>query len=90
MIENTFTSIPDVARILFDCKLIRMVPRCFYKNQFDSLSKINDVIAPTLFISGMADELVPPIMMHSLYQVYKTIIYKLDLQLNLLFILEFW
>ncbi|RWS26529.1 alpha/beta hydrolase domain-containing protein 13-like protein [Leptotrombidium deliense] len=68
IIENTFTSIPDVARILFDCRIVRLIPRWFYKSRFDSLSKISQVSVPTLFLSGLADELIPPSMMHSLYE----------------------
>ncbi|RWS06166.1 alpha/beta hydrolase domain-containing protein 13-like protein [Dinothrombium tinctorium] len=73
IIENTFTSIPDVAKTLFDCQLLRMIPRCFYKSKFDSLSKISRVSVPTLFLSGMADELIPPSMMQTLYQSSRSI-----------------
>lgn len=33
------------------------------------MDDIRDVISPTLFISGMADTLVPPKMTHDLYRV---------------------
>jgi len=31
--ENTFTSIPDMARSLFDVKIVRALPNWAYKNQ---------------------------------------------------------
>ena len=34
MVENTFTSIPEVAKSLFNLKFVRCLPRWFYKNQF--------------------------------------------------------
>ncbi|KAI1305345.1 Protein ABHD13 [Halotydeus destructor] len=68
IIENTFTSIPDIARILFDCKLVRMLPNWFHKNQFNSAAKMSKVPQATLFLSGLQDELIPPTMMYSLYQ----------------------
>jgi fermentation-respiration switch protein FrsA (DUF1100 family) len=70
VVENTFTSIPDVARNLFNCRLIRLLPNWYYKNQFNSIMKINSVTVPTLFISGLCDELIPPSMMHTLYMVF--------------------
>jgi hypothetical protein len=36
MIENTFTSIPDIARTLFSFRLVQVLPNWFYKNQFKS------------------------------------------------------
>lgn len=38
--------------------------------QFDSLKKIRKARVPTLFLSGLADQLIPPRMMTSLYKVY--------------------
>ena len=37
--------------------------------QFDSLKKIRKARVPTLFLSGLADQLIPPRMMTSLYKV---------------------
>lgn len=71
VVENTFTSIPDVARILFDCRPIRAIPNWFYKNQFNTAAKVGQVSQPTLFLSGLQDELIPPSMMFLLYQVRK-------------------
>ncbi|XP_054164199.1 protein ABHD13-like [Oppia nitens] len=67
IIENTFTSLPDIARTLFNCRLIRMIPNWFYKNQYNSLMKISSVVIPCLFVSGLNDELVPSSMMTSLF-----------------------
>lgn len=38
--------------------------------QFDSLKKIRKARVPTLFLSGLADQLIPPRMMTSLYKVH--------------------
>ncbi|XP_023334317.1 protein ABHD13 [Eurytemora carolleeae] len=67
LLENTFTSIPDIARIIFPFKIIKFIPVWFYKNQFKSGKKICRLTQPTLFISGLADKLIPPKMMTSLY-----------------------
>lgn len=67
ILENTFTSIPDIAKILFPFKFIKMLPVWFYKNQFKSGKKICKVTQPVLFISGLVDKLIPPSMMTSLY-----------------------
>ncbi|CAG2121351.1 unnamed protein product, partial [Medioppia subpectinata] len=69
IIENTFTSLPDIARTIFNCRLIRAIPNWFYKNQFNSVNKISSVTAPALFISGLSDELIPSSMMTSLYML---------------------
>ena len=40
-------------------------------DKFDNLNKINNLIAPTLFIHGKKDELVPFEMGKKLYDIYK-------------------
>ena len=67
MLENTFTSIPDIARILFPFKIIKCLPVWFYKNQFRSHRKACRITQPTLFLSGLSDKLIPPHMMNDLY-----------------------
>lgn len=67
LLENTFTSIPDIARILFPFKIIQCLPVWFYKNQFKSHRKACRITQPTLFLSGLADKLIPPKMMNDLY-----------------------
>ena len=56
LVENTFTSIPDIARALFDLRLVRWLPDWCYKNQFRSRKKCCRVSAPVLFISGLRDQ----------------------------------
>ena len=56
MLENTFTSIPDIARILFPIRLIQCLPVWFYKNQFKSHLKSCRITQPTLFLSGLSDK----------------------------------
>ena len=56
MLENTFTSIPEIARILFPVRLIQCLPVWFYKNQFRSHRKACRITQPTLFLSGLSDK----------------------------------
>lgn len=69
ILENTFTCIPETARVLFNVWLIKLLPNWCYKNKFNSRQKMKHMRIPTLFISGLADGLVPPWMMMELYQV---------------------
>ncbi|XP_015517703.1 protein ABHD13 [Neodiprion pinetum] len=68
ILENTFTSIPDMASLLIGSKILQYLPLFIYKNKYMSLQKIGSVTVPTLFISGLADTLVPPKMMTELYE----------------------
>jgi fermentation-respiration switch protein FrsA (DUF1100 family) len=68
IVENTFTHIADVAEIMFHIPGFNYIPKLFYKNKFASMSKVGGVKTPSLFISGQADQLVPPHMMSSLFQ----------------------
>jgi len=67
LLENTFTSIPDIARLLFPFRIIKWLPVWFYKNQFKSGRKACRITQPTLFLSGLSDQLIPPKMMTDLY-----------------------
>ena len=67
LVENTFTSIPDMAKTLFDFRIIRAIPQWFYKNQFKSRWKVCKISFPVLFLSGLADGLIPPKMMTELF-----------------------
>ncbi|KAG5898082.1 hypothetical protein JTB14_001786 [Gonioctena quinquepunctata] len=67
IVENTFTSIPHMAKVLLGWKILQYFPLFFYKNKFMSYQKVQQLRIPTLFVSGMADTLVPPQMMHELY-----------------------
>ncbi|KAH3712381.1 protein ABHD13-like [Dreissena polymorpha] len=68
ILENTFTSLPEMAKMLIKTNLLDMLPSVCHKNQFYSIMKIQKVMIPTLFLSGQADELIPPKMMQDLYQ----------------------
>lgn len=68
VVENTFTSIPDMARVLLGWKILQYFPIFFYKNKYLSYQKVKQIRIPTLFISGLSDSLVPPKMMQELYE----------------------
>ncbi|MCL4132681.1 UNVERIFIED_CONTAM: hypothetical protein GTU68_035689 [Idotea baltica] len=69
IIENTFTSIPDMAKVLFSgIRILPSLPAWCHKNKFKSKIKMCRVVVPTLLLSGQADTLVPPRMMAELYQ----------------------
>ncbi|VEN55367.1 unnamed protein product [Callosobruchus maculatus] len=67
IVENTFTSIPDMAKVLLGWRILQYFPLFFYKNKFLSYQKVKQLRIPTLFISGLADILVPPRMMLELH-----------------------
>ncbi|XP_037051518.1 protein ABHD13 [Bradysia coprophila] len=66
VVENTFTSIPEMAVSLIH-QSIRYLPQFMFKNLYLSIHKIQYFAAPCLFVSGMADTLVPPKMMAQLH-----------------------
>ncbi|XP_064488844.1 protein ABHD13-like isoform X2 [Ornithodoros turicata] len=68
VVENTFTSIPDMARALLRWKVLQWLPEFCYKNQFQSIQKVPKMKTPTLFVSGLSDALTPPSMMQRLYK----------------------
>ncbi|CAG7837095.1 unnamed protein product [Allacma fusca] len=68
IVENTFTSIPDLAKVLFPVGVIRWIPRIFFKNRFESSRKVSSVVCPTLLLSGLKDELIPPKHMDELFK----------------------
>lgn len=68
VLENTFTSIPDMAKVLFSgVRFLARLPHWCHKNKYLSKYKMCRVVVPTLFLSGQADALVPPRMMLELY-----------------------
>ncbi|XP_054277023.1 protein ABHD13 [Macrosteles quadrilineatus] len=69
VLENTFTSIPDMAYTLIHSKFIKHLPLWIFKNKFMSKRKVPHVQIPVLFISGQADTLVPPAMMRELHKL---------------------
>eukprot|EP01135_Chromosphaera_perkinsii_P002995 Nk52_evm17s232 gene=Nk52_evmTU17s232 len=69
IVENTFTSIPDMSLLV--SPYFKYVPTLFYRNIYDSSSKIKNLNPdlPVLFLSGAADTLVPPSMMTKLSEL---------------------
>jgi len=67
LLENSFTSIPDMAKQIIPWKGLSYLPLWFHKNKFLSKKKIASVRCPVVFISGLSDQLVPPSMMLDLY-----------------------
>ncbi|CAF4745702.1 unnamed protein product [Pieris macdunnoughi] len=67
VIENTFTSIPDMAKIILKWRCLLWLPQIFHKNKYLSLKKIGNVVTPTLVVCGTNDALVPPPMAKELY-----------------------
>lgn len=77
IVENTFTSIPSMANQLVMNGLSKLPYFCF-RNKYDSLKKIRKARIPTLFLSGLADQLIPPRMMTSLYKASGSCLKKLE------------
>lgn len=48
VVENTFTSIPDMAQIILKWRCLNWLPQFCHKNKYMSLNKIAHVISPTL------------------------------------------
>ncbi|NXN77182.1 ABHDD protein, partial [Bombycilla garrulus] len=69
VVENTFLSIPYMASTLFSFFPMRYLPLWCYKNKFLSYRKISQCRMPSLFISGLSDQLIPPVMMKQLYEL---------------------
>lgn len=67
VVENTFTSIPEMAKVLLGWRVLQYLPLAFYKNKFLSLFKVLQLRVPILFVSGLSDTLVPPRMMVDLH-----------------------
>lgn len=69
MVENTFLSIPHMAATLFSFLPMRLLPLWCYRNQFLSYRQVALCRMPSLFISGLSDQLIPPVMMKQLYEL---------------------
>jgi len=64
ILENTFTGLADMTEALWSpLGLIKQ----YFKDQWNSLDKIDRITCPLLFVSGLADELCPPEMMQRLF-----------------------
>ncbi|XP_046583864.1 protein ABHD13-like [Haliotis rubra] len=68
IVENTFTSLPDIARVLFRFKILDYLPLWCFKNQYPSKKRLNKSCLPILFLSGLGDQLIPPPMMTELFE----------------------
>ncbi|OWF36310.1 protein ABHD13-like [Mizuhopecten yessoensis] len=69
VVENTFTSLPEIGRTIFNFKLMELLPQILFKHKYPSAERIKKIKLPTLFLSGQADDLIPPKMMTKLHQV---------------------
>ncbi|XP_035265406.1 protein ABHD13-like [Anguilla anguilla] len=69
MLENTFLSIPHMAATLFSFLPLGHLPLWCYKNKFLSYRHVAQCRMPTLFVSGLSDQLIPPVMMKQLYEL---------------------
>ncbi|CAH0684363.1 unnamed protein product [Chilo suppressalis] len=67
IVENTFTSIPDMAQIILKWKCLSWLPQFCHKNKYMSAKKIASILTPTLVLCGSNDALVPPSMAQELY-----------------------
>lgn len=69
MVENTFLSIPHMAATLFSFLPVRHLPLWCYRNKFLSYRQVTQCRMPSLFVSGLSDQLIPPVMMKQLYEL---------------------
>lgn len=69
IVENTFTSLPDIGRNIFNIAFIKYIPEFCFKSQYPSKDRIQKIKLPTLFLSGLSDQLIPPKMMKTLHNV---------------------
>lgn len=68
IVENTFTSLPEIGRELFGgIPGVSYLPDFCFKNQYQSIEKVKFLTLPSLFISGQADTMIPPQMMKTLF-----------------------
>ncbi|CAJ1012333.1 alpha/beta hydrolase fold/Serine aminopeptidase, S33/Alpha/beta hydrolase family [Leishmania naiffi] len=83
IVENSFSSIGDMASVLSRPILTKLASRCpslavgvfdYYvkplalRISWNSAQKVTKVMVPMLFLSGMCDEIVPPEQMRTLYK----------------------
>ncbi|XP_012675286.1 protein ABHD13 [Clupea harengus] len=69
VVENTFLSIPHMAATLFSFLPVRHLPLWCYRNKFLSYRQVTQCRMPSLFVSGLSDQLIPPVMMKQLYEL---------------------
>ncbi|MGD2096239.1 MAG: alpha/beta fold hydrolase [Desulfobacterales bacterium] len=66
IVEATFTSIIDMAHLQYRYRFLPM--NLIVEQKFDSLSKVDDLKVPALYIHGTDDRRVPPAMSQRLYE----------------------
>ncbi len=84
IVENTFTSIQDMAITLLKRvvdpkwfeKPLRLFLAVFMTSHWRSIDVVPTIRVPLMFISGLSDELVPPAQMTELYQAVAPDVYK--------------
>ncbi len=64
VIESSFTSLPDLARILYPLLPIKWITRIRY----DSMSRLQDIQCPVLVVHSQNDELIPFSQGETLYE----------------------
>jgi len=69
ILENTFTSIPDMVDHLFP--YLKFFKHIVLRISWNSLQKIGNLEQPIFFINGDKDELVPPKLMETLFNAAK-------------------
>ena len=72
IIENTFTSICDMADALFSfLRLIQPIKRAMLRLRWESINEVQKIKKPVFFISGDQDTLVPTEMTYRLSEATK-------------------
>lgn len=66
ILENTFTSIPDMVKKLF--YYVHPLKYFVLRNFWPSIDRVSRINCPKFFISGLQDEIVPAAQMKELYQ----------------------
>lgn len=64
ILENTFTSVAEMTQALW--QPLGYIKH-FFEGQWGSVDRVGAITCPLLFVSGLADELVPPPMMQELF-----------------------
>ncbi|OON17240.1 hypothetical protein X801_06920 [Opisthorchis viverrini] len=81
IIENSFTSLPEAAQHIFSKSFgsfaRHLLPKALFINKYPALDLMREFVCRSsvrprfLFISGSADDLIPPRMMQELAHVYR-------------------
>lgn len=85
IVENTFTSVKEMFFVILSgfCSLnstlrsvLSVVLSFFMTSHWTSVNSISTLNVPVLFMSGLADELIPPVQMKQLYEAVPNSTYK--------------